>query len=147
VDAGKAYCTVVSWGGAPNLFVSVVCFNRAGNPIDAKFNVLFLLPSDHLAYAWANNSGSPSYTPSSSYSTNPSGGGITATRSGTGQYTMTWTGAGGEFLDGGDVQVTAYGGSNAQCNVIGWGTETVFVACFDPTGVPVDTLYDVFYGS
>src|SRR4029453_12233716 len=33
VDAGKAYCTVGGWGGAPNLFVSVVCFNRAGNPI------------------------------------------------------------------------------------------------------------------
>jgi hypothetical protein len=147
VDAGKSQCKVVSWGGSPNLFVNVACYTRGGNPVNAKFNVQFLLPSDHLAYAWANNSASASYTPSTTYSTNPSGGAITAARSGTGEYTMTWTGNSSELLDGGNVEVTAYGGGTAQCKTEGWGSETVFVRCFTPNGVLVDSQYTVFLGS
>jgi hypothetical protein len=147
VAAGKSSCKVVSWGGDPNLNVNVFCHKRGGNPVNAKFNVQFLLPSDHLAYAWANNSTSASYTPSALYSDNPSGGGITATRSGVGQYDMTWTGAGAELLDGADVQVTAYGGGTAQCKVDGWGGDSVGVHCFTPGGVPIDSQYTIFYGS
>jgi hypothetical protein len=147
VAAGKSQCKVVSWGGSPNLVVNVACFRRAGGPVNAKFNVLFLLPSDHLAYAWADDPTSASYTPDSTYSSNPSGGGITADRSGPGQYVMTWSGAGPEFLDGGDVQVTAYGGGKAQCKVESWGSNDVSVRCFRPTGAPVDSRYVIFYGS
>jgi hypothetical protein len=109
--------------------------------------VLFVLPSDHLAYAWANNSSSASYTPSAPYSSNPSGGGVTATRSGTGQYGMTWTGASGELLDGADVQVTAYGAGNVQCKTTGWGGDGVGVRCFTPNGVLADSQYVIFYAS
>jgi hypothetical protein len=147
VAAGKAQCKVVSWGGSPNLFVTVACYTRSGTPVDAKFNVQFLLPSDHLSFAWANNSSSASYTPSSAFSSSASGGAITATRSGTGEYAMTWTGNASQLLDGGNVEVTAYGGGTAQCKTEGWSDETVFVRCFTPTGVLVDSQYTVFLGS
>jgi hypothetical protein len=60
---------------------------------------------------------------------------------------MTWTGAGAEFLDGGDLQVTAYGGGTAQCKVEFWGSESVSVRCFTPSGVPIDSQYTVFFGT
>ena len=61
--------------------------------------------------------------------------------------TSTWTGAGAEFLDGADVQVTAYGGGTAQCKVDGWGSESVGVHCFTPGGVPIDSQYTIFLAS
>jgi hypothetical protein len=91
------------------------------------------------AYAWANNSTSASYTPSRFYSNNPSGGAITATRLGVGDYRMTFT---GHNMGNGTVQATAYG-SDARCTVGGWSTVTINVDCYDVTGARVDTRYTV----
>lgn len=49
---------------------------------------------------------------------------------------------GADLLDGGEVQVTTYGGGTAQCKVESWGTQTGNVCCFGPTGALVDTRYD-----
>jgi hypothetical protein len=68
-------------------------------------------------------------------------------RSSVGRYAVIFNGLGTQLLDGGDVQVTAYGGGSAQCKVESWGPQTVFVRCFAPGGAPADAMYDVFLGS
>jgi hypothetical protein len=151
VGTGNLHCKVGGWGGSPDLVVSVLCLTRAGSPADAKFNVLFLLPSPHLAYAWADQPTASSYTPSTFYSSNPTGGAISITRLGTGRYSVTWSGLGSNLLDGGDVQVTAYGSagptSNAHCKVEFWGSQDAYVRCFSPTGTLVDSDFSVLFGS
>jgi hypothetical protein len=140
-------CKVGGWGGSPNLSISVLCFGGAGVPTNSEFNVLFVFPSDHLAYAWADQPSTASYTPSTFYSSNPSGGSITISRLATGRYNVTWTGADPYIFDGGDVQVTAYGGGAAECKVEGWGSESATIRCFMPNGTLVDSYFDVLLGS
>jgi hypothetical protein len=145
VGTTASYCKVGSWFGSPDLAVSVLCFSGAGAPADSTFNVFFILPSSAVAYAWADQPSSPAYTPSTFYSWNPSGGSVSITRFGTGRYSVSWSGL--ALLDGGDVQVSAYGGGNAQCKVENWGSNTANVRCFAPGGAPVDSFYTVLYGS
>ena len=145
VGTTASYCNVGTWAGSPTLSVNLQCFSGTGALTDTAFNVLFVLPSTEVAYAWADQPTSSSYTPSTFYSWNPTGGSISITRSATGSYTVFWSGF--VLLDGGDVQVTAYGGSNAQCKVIGWGSNNASVRCFNPGGAPVDTWYTVLLGS
>jgi hypothetical protein len=147
VGTGKSYCKVGGWGGSPDLSISVLCFSRAGAPADSGFNTLFLLPSDHLAYAWADQPTAASYTPSTFYSWNPVGGAISITRLSPGRYSVAWNGVDPAIFDGGDVQVSAYGGGNAQCKVEGWGSASATVRCFNPTGALVDSFYTVLLGS
>lgn len=46
VASGKAWCkTAEEWGGSPNLSLLVQCYTTGGVPVDAKFTVLFQLPS------------------------------------------------------------------------------------------------------
>ncbi len=145
VGTAASYCDVDSWFGSPDLYVYVDCFTGAGVALDTAFNVLFDMPSPEVAYAWADQPTASSYTPDTYYSWNPSGGGITIARLGTGEYEVDWSGL--SLLDGGDVQVTAYGGSNAQCKENAWGTFQVVVSCFTPGGAAVDTYYVISYGS
>lgn len=147
VGSGPPQCKVGGWGGSPDLTISVLCFSKLGVAVDVNFNVLFLLPSPHLAYAWADQPSTASYTPSPFYSSNPSGGAISIARLGTGRYNVAWSGADAQIFDGGDVQVTAYGGGNAQCKVEGWGSESATVRCFTPNGTLVDSFYTVLLGS
>lgn len=50
------------------------------------------------------------------------------------------------LLDAGDVQVTAYGPDAAFCKVGYWTpTDGIRVNCFDTTGAPKDTQYDVTF--
>src|SRR5262245_28215200 len=87
-----------------------------------------------LCYVWANDPthaiGSP-YTPSTVYSYNAVGrsNANTVTHIGTGQYSVTCKGVGGGALfagsgswgPGGHVQVTGYGGEDADyCKVSSW---------------------------
>jgi hypothetical protein len=147
VGPGAPHCKVGGWGGSPDLVVSVLCFTRAGAPIDTKFNLLFVMPNNHLGYAWADQPTSGSYTPSTFYSSNSGGGAVSITRSGTGRYNVTWNGLSSDLLDGGDVQVSAYGGGNAQCKVDGWGSQNAVVHCFSPNGTLVDSFFDILFGS
>lgn len=140
------YCKVVSWG--PNI-VAVACFDSAGNPADTEYTALYLLPDDHpnnYAYAWADDSTAAVYTPNPLYSYNAgSASAVTAARIGTGRYTMTWTGFETVGVGGGHVQVTAYGPGNARCSVQNWFADAATVDCYDPSGTPVDSQYDVLY--
>ena len=138
-------CTVVSWGSES---VNVRCFDPSGSPADSEFNLLFTRAepdTDGIAYAWAADPTQASYTPSATYSYNPTGGAISATRTATGQYTLTWSGLAGISSSGGNVNVTSYSSVDRRCKVVGWGSEHVNVNCFDSAGSPVDTAYTVIY--
>ncbi|MFQ5569446.1 MAG: T9SS type A sorting domain-containing protein [Rhodothermales bacterium] len=142
---GNARCKVTSWGDQE---VDVACFDPAGNSVDTRYTVLYWKPeadTDGVAYAWANEPGSASYTPDAFYSYNAGGGDVSIVRNSVGDYMVTFDGLSGVGVNGGHVQVTAYGGSNARCKVIGWGDQVVGVACFDTAGNPIDTHYTVLF--
>jgi hypothetical protein len=144
IGTGAQHCKVGSWGGSPDLIVTVQCYSRDGLAKDVKFNLFFATPNPHLAYAWADQPTAASYSPNSFNRSNPSGGGVTITRSGAGRYAVTWSGL--ALLDDGDVQVTAVGFGNVVCTVEGWNPTTAFVRCFNPgTNVLVDAIFNVMY--
>ena len=149
VGIGRNHCKVAGWGGIPTLGISVECYNQAGVRTDSKFNVLFLLPSTHLAYAWADQptASGYGYSPDTNYRSNPAGGAVTIVRYGAGEYGVFWTGLDPHILNGGNVQVTAYGSGNAQCKVLSWGLNLANVACYAPTGARVDSYFTVLLGS
>lgn len=79
---------------------------------------------------------------------NPTGGGITISRSGVGKYSVRWSGADPRILGQGNVQVTAVEyGTGTHCKVTGRGTESAQVQCYRPNGTPVDSYYSVMLGS
>ena len=119
----------------------------------ALFTILAALMLPTLAsaqksgYVWADNPTSPSYTPSTAYSFNSSGGAISIARRGVGAYTVNFAGLGGNGSAGGNVLVTAYGNGSEACKVVSWNSGGAdFIAnvrCFASTGTPVDTLYSI----
>ena len=141
-----AKCNVAGWGLGQ---VAVHCFDATGSPVDSQYTVSVILnhpvgAASMEAYAYANISDIPSYTPNVRYSYdsyNSSGQAITASTSGVGLYTMAFSGIG---LNGGNVKVSAYQ-SNALCNVASWGTGSIQIACYDSTGAPVNSQYTVVY--
>ena len=52
-----------------------------------------------------------------------------------------------DLIDGGNVQVTAYGPGSAQCKVENWGSVTANVRCFRPNGTLIGAPFTVLYGS
>ena len=100
------------------------------------------------AYVWGNDPTAASYTPSTTYAYNVSGGVNTVARTDVGRYTVTLGGIPSYRDDNlGNVQVSAYG-SNAVCGTGGWDSEPVQirVICRDPaTDAFVDSRYTVLY--
>ena len=140
---GTGYCKVRGWTADT---VQVGCFDALGLPSDEFFTVLYLKASSTTtaaAWAWASQLTSASYTPTPNYSRNATGGSITATRLGVGQYSMTWDGIGALGEGGGHMQVTAYGTNSHRCSIVGWNAETVTINCFDATGAFADSAYSV----
>ncbi|HET9953653.1 MAG TPA: hypothetical protein VFQ61_04075, partial [Polyangiaceae bacterium] len=95
-----------------------------------------------------------SYVADSSYSYNSSssnlgGTGVdnTITQLSTGTYSVEFPGLGTET--GGNVQVTAYGGSSERCKVGSWNSNgsalTAIVYCHDTSGALVDTQFTASY--
>lgn len=146
IGTGAQHCNISSWGASTDLDVGVLCYSRAGALKDVKFNLFFATPNPGVAYAWASNPTTASYSANTFYRSNPSGGNVQINRLGVGRYTVTFSGL--TLLDGGDVQVTAYGGGNRVCKVENWGAPTASVRCFDPaTNVLVDALFDIMFFS
>ena len=104
-------------------------------------------PKGGRGFAWANNPSAASYTPSTLYSFNSSGGPITVTRSGAGAYAVRFAALGGNGLAGGNVQVTAYGSGADACKVASWASGgadfVVNVRCFSSAGAAADAMYTV----
>ncbi len=110
-----------------------------------------------LCYVWANQA-SPAigsaYTPSAPYSYNAQtrAAGNSVTRTAVGGYTVTCRGGGGgaPWGAGGHVQVTAYGGEDAdQCKVVSWVTGgadfSATVRCFNHAGALSDNRFDLLF--
>jgi hypothetical protein len=124
----------------------VRCYNNAGALADSRYTVSVVLndvfsPINTVAYAWANNATSASYTPSAIYSYNASGGAITATRAAAGTYQIQFAGLN---LGNGHVKVTAYG-SAMRCNVGSWSGTNINIRCYDSTGALADSRYVVAF--
>ncbi len=103
-----------------------------------------------VAYAWANEASTASYTPNASYAYNPAGGGITITRNTTGSYSVVFSGLGARtdaMLGGlGNVQVSAYGTNSAICKPATWsasGDYTVSVLCYNQNGLLSDNRFTI----
>jgi hypothetical protein len=92
-----------------------------------------------VAYAWANDAFTASYTPLADYSYNASGGPVVASRGDVGAYAMTFSGL---DVESGDVQVTSVL-DDARCSVGGRLGSSVDIRCFDWLGAPVDANYMV----
>jgi hypothetical protein len=145
-------CKVTSWGpSGADVFVGVLCVNSFGTPVDSYYTMTYankinLLGSGSpYGYAWADQPGSASYTPSTFYSASKPVGTIGITRSGTGTYTVAFNGVGTGLKS--DVQVTAYGGTTNECRTTGWGPnatgQSIGVSCYDTNGSLVDTYYTI----
>jgi hypothetical protein len=115
--------------------------------VDARFVVLFLAPTEHLAYALGDQpSATTGYYPSPVYSSNPAGGYVYITPQGGGAYAVSWGGVDGEIIGIGNLQVTAYGG-NTRCALTAHGPNGGYVACFGPDGAPKESYFTVLLGS
>ena len=149
-DLPEVSCISGGWFGTGTegeIDVRVGCFDGSGAFVDARFFVLFLSSDTDsrggLGYAWADDAAAASYTPNSSWSHNSAGGGVTATRSGVGEYELTFAGL-GSSQQGANVQVTSYVDAY-HCTVRGWSAIApdvlVRVQCFDAAGAPADSRY------
>jgi hypothetical protein len=146
-------CQIGSWATDT---VAVRCFDSAGNSADSAYSILYLLPDpndDGLAFAWANEATSPSYTPSLFYSFNSGDGGVTVESLVPGRYTVTFDGfarRGLGFLYG-HAQVSAYGSTDRRCAAGFWGIPpggseaVVQVTCHDMSGAVADAQYNVLF--
>jgi len=151
----SGYCLSAGWGpSGSTLDAYVSCYDASGNPANSYFDLLYQERSGTfgsyakgLAFVWANAPTTASYTPSSSYQYNSTGGTNTIVRNSTGDYTVDIPGLDSESSD---VQVTAYGFTAARCKVLEWvsdgnaGTD-VDVLCFDSTGTAADEEFDLAY--
>jgi hypothetical protein len=142
-------CKVQSWfqSGADEL-VNVLCHTGAGAPINSSFVVRYgrATVSFPAAYLWADQPSNPSYTPTSSYSYNSTGGSNTIQRPATGTYTVNLPGLGGA---NGSVMVTAHGSSSTHCNLLRWGSgpgnRPIEVRCWDTTGALADSTFSLAF--
>ncbi|MEA2621302.1 MAG: hypothetical protein QOH61_212 [Chloroflexota bacterium] len=145
-------CNVENWlqQGAKEV-VRVNCWNYGGTRKDSQFVVNFIrscCATAEMAYLWASDPTSPTYTPFASYSYNSTGGTITVNRTGTGEYRVSLPGLGGY---NGSVQVMSMGSDKAVCNTGGWGTDpgdpqSVVVGCRALVGgAPIDTYFNLLY--
>jgi hypothetical protein len=150
VGTSNAYCNAFNAYlvfGTTNLAVDVRCYaTPTGAPVDRAFTVLFTLPADHLAYAWADKPAAASYSPLPYFSSNPSRQPITIARSGVGTYLVDWAGVDPYVIDEGNLHVTGYG-SNAVCRIANATLTRAYIKCFAPNGTPVDSRYTVMFAS
>jgi hypothetical protein len=155
VGSDNIYCKLASAGGSTAMFANVRCYSPAGVPADSKFTVLFVLPSSHIAYTYANQPSAPvgEYTPPPFDSWNPAGSWITVNHYGTGVYSIWWNGVSSEIVRRGTAQVTAEGSDGVQCASGTWSFEpqaygwTASVVCYSPNGARADSRFRMLIGS
>lgn len=144
-------CVANGWDNeGTDLTVQIRCFDRAGQLRDVPYVVSFTevhTTDVKFAYAWANDEDAAvPYQPADAWTHVPDVGAAWASRSGTGTYTMRFTGLG---APGGHVQVTAYGWKAVVCRTVRWFVDDpdlkVRVTCRKKDGSPVNARYSVAY--
>ncbi len=92
-------------------------------------------------YVWGNHPSTNAYAADTAYVFNSSGGAVNITRTGVGQYTVTFAG----LADSGGVAHAQAYGSNNYCNVNSWtpsgANQNVLLACRNPAGALADSRY------
>jgi len=141
--SGGGHCKVEQWIGE---LVGVRCYDAAGGLSDSSFTLLYTRAEEDstgVAYAWANQASEASYFANFNYAFNPGGGVVEVERANAGIYTVRFPGLDVLGLDGGNVQVTAYGAGASYCKVQSWGGDSAGVRCFDAAGVAADSQFTV----
>jgi hypothetical protein len=149
-----SYCKIGYWyTDGTNLIVRVNCFAALGAPQNSDFSINFGNGAISTGYPgashWANQPLTASYTPSTYYQVNTTGGlnGAGRYTSGTGWYFADFPGlpATGPSPFGGSLRstalATAYGSGTEYCKVGSWGGTRVNLACFAANGTAVNTYY------
>ena len=145
-------CSVFSWGGSPNLSVTVDCDDPSGAPIDTAVNLIYTLDAglkgfggQRVAYLWADEKSAATYTPDTNYQYSSAASSAQITRQGPGRYTVTLAG----MPKGGAAEVATYGFPNRACQVGSIRTsgtpQMIQVLCFDLAGHPKDAQYTLAY--
>lgn len=98
-------------------------------------------------YVWASQPDALSYTASTGYERNSTGGSVQITRSAVGVYQVRFTGM---ATSGGVAHARPYGsGNNKICTVASWGAsgadQVINVRCFDASGVPANSLFTAHF--
>ena len=152
--AQSVRCSILYWfvpTGSSDVTVRITCVDPAGPPADTWTAVQFYSATGNdaleTAYLWADSPTAPTYTPSSLYSYNSSGGtNIVSHGSGAGDYLAYLPGLASL---GGNPHVTAYGGGASYCKLASWyhaiGGAFVVVHCFDASGAPIDARWSLRY--
>ncbi len=147
------YCITAGWystNGA-DTDVDVDCFDANGNPFNGDFAVFYQArtsapSSGGIAFLWGNQPTTTDYTPSSLYSFNSTGGVNTVHRENTGLYFAFLPGF---TRNGGNPQVTAYGGVAARCEIVDWyhnrAGANVVVQCVNAAGTPTDEYFSLSF--
>jgi hypothetical protein len=147
----RTYCGVVNWSrtGRKDIVVNVRCAETGGALVDSQFDASYSVPARKggaLAYVWADQASTPSYTPSPFYQFNSKGGVNTIHRQAAGVYTVILPKLGAE---NGTVKVTTYGPVSTRCKVVYWfpsGTDqTVTLECFNSAGIRVDSQFTMTF--
>jgi hypothetical protein len=143
-------CTMSGLGtSGDDLLIGVQCRNPAGAAVDSMFVASYdetpRLASADVAHA-ACVQGGTSHTPPPATTFNPSGGGASLIRQGTGLYTMSFPGL-NSFR--GVPVVTPMGDQDRMCQVINYTLDgsdlNIRIACYTNTGVLADAIFAVKY--
>lgn len=151
---GSGTAAVIEYWGLRDgkLVARVNVHDQAGNLVNRSFSIHYRVGGqndERVAWLWANNPTSASYTPNSLYMFNGNRGPATITRSGTGVYNVSLPGLGlSGQSEGGNVQVTNYAGFGSttlsRAKVSSWGGSTdlsINVRTFDAAGNPSDERF------
>jgi hypothetical protein len=130
--------------------VEVRCFKiGTGAAANALFYLQVAGKRADRAFAFAHQPTATGYSPAAAGSWNPAGA-SKVTRTGVGQYLVTFNGLGARLPAGvgGHVQVNAVGVGKAHCEIGAWGGSpdlAVRVGCYTPAGAPVDAKFIVLF--
>lgn len=150
-------CEVERWvlDGDSNKKVQVYCFDTTGTRVDAEFSLLYADGNDAAtagvtttgAFFSAGHAGAKErYTPAQAFQFSTAGVPAEVERTGMGTYTVYLNGIGTSAT----TQITTFGSGPAiSCNTPGGSNDgttiTINVFCFDSTGAPTDTVFNLSY--
>jgi len=145
-------CNVVTWSSDKSgTTVAVQCVDASGAPSDQIFDLAYSIgttlgkaTATPGAYAWASMETKPKYSAEEAYAHNGlTTGNLLIKRTIAGEYSVTIPGS--PSFSSSLVLVTGHNTGAGYCGVHGWSNTTAHVYCFDGTGTPNDTEFDVTF--